>query len=300
MNDILDILTCPVCQGTLVREGKSLVCSGGAKRHTYDVSREGYVNLLPPGKEKNAHTGDDVEMVRARVRFLSSGIYDDISSEVARIISEHCENKTSPVIVDSGCGEGHHTCNFTKKLSERTERVLCAAFDASKHAAAAGAKRAYRSALAGKAGISDTFDGKAQTYFAAGNIFSLPVKSDSVDAVVSMFAPIAWQENLRILKKGGILVVTASGIDHLDEMRSVIYDEVIKKAPEVEAGEGFIPVARDSVRYAAELKSSDEIMDLFGMTPFYYKTSPKGIEKLSALEALSITVNADFFVFKKL
>ena len=56
---------CPICGAALTREGGSLYC-GGERRHTYDIAKEGYVNLLPPGRAKNARTGDGADMIRAR------------------------------------------------------------------------------------------------------------------------------------------------------------------------------------------------------------------------------------------
>ena len=292
-----EILNCPLCASPLEREGGILVCTGGEKRHTYDVAKEGYVNLLPPGKGKNAHTGDDAAMVRARIEFLSTGAYEKLSDEVARLI-HGCVPFGDVTVIDSGCGEGYHTCRFTSALSGFGRRVRTAAFDASKHAAAAGAKRAVREALAAREGVGAPFDGDAQAAFAAGNIFSLPVADSCADAVVSMFAPIAWDENRRVLKDGGILVVAASGEDHLLEMRQFIYDEVIKKAPEAVPADGFEEVCRSSVRYTHSLASSAEIMNLFGMTPFCYKTPREAVERLSALESLAVTVHTDYFVFR--
>ena len=293
-----EIIRCPLCAAPLERVGKSLVCTGSEKRHTYDVAREGYVNLLPPGKGKNAHTGDDAAMVRARMEFLSTGAYEKLSDEVARLIGV-CTDGGEVTVIDSGCGEGYHTCRFTSALRDAGRRVRTAAFDASKHAAAAGAKRAVREALAPKDGAGAPFGGDAQAAFAAGNIFALPVADSCADAVVSMFAPIAWEENGRVLKDGGILVVAASGEDHLIEMRQFIYDEVIKKAPEVTPADGFEEVCRSSVRYARELGTSAEIMALFGMTPFCYKTPREAVERLSALEKLTVTVHTDYFVFRR-
>lgn len=283
----------------LVREGRSIVCTGGAKRHTYDVAKEGYVNLLPPGKGKNAHTGDDSAMVRARVSFLATGTYGRISDGVADIIAEGVQDGHL-VIVDAGCGEGYHSCRYTKRLAEGGRQVLLAAFDASKHASAAGAKLSVREGIAPKEGVLAPFDGNAHAMFMTGNIFSLPIADESADAVVSMFAPIAWEENRRILKKGGVLVAVASGEDHLLEMRRIIYDEVIKKAPDIAAGEGFELVRREEILYEAQLDSSETIMALFGMTPFAYKTSREAAERLAALESLGVSVNAEVFVFRKI
>ncbi len=294
-----DILICPLCGAPLEREGGSLVCSGGTKRHTYDVSKEGYVNLLPPGKGKNAHTGDDADMVRARREFLATGAYAPLSDKIAELISRNSLSHNL-VVVDSGCGEGYHTCRFTKALLDMGKPAVCAAFDASKHAAATGAKNAVRASLAPKKGIGAPFEGDAQVMFMTGNIFSLPVAAGCADAVVSMFAPIAWEENRRLLKDGGVLVVAASGEDHLLEMRQVIYDEVIKKRPDIPAGEGFEECQRTSLRYILELSGSEEIMNLFGMTPFCYKTSAEAVEKLRSLDKLTVTVNTEFFVFRKI
>lgn len=292
-----ELLRCPVCGSPLEREGKSLICAGGEKRHTYDVAKEGYVNLLPPGKGKNAHTGDEAAMVRARSEFLATGAYSKLSDEVARLI-DRCLTDGALTLVDSGCGEGYHTCRITSALRDAGRRVRTAAFDASKHAAAAGAKRAVRESLSAKEGVGAAFGGEAEAAFMAGNIFSLPVADSSADAVVSMFAPVAWDENRRILKDGGILVVAASGEDHLLEMRGVLYEEVIKKAPEVLPAAGFEEVCRSSVRYTHTLRSSDEIMNLFGMTPFCYKASREAAERLSALDSLTVTVHTDYFVFR--
>ena len=93
-------------------------------------------------------------------------------------------------------------------------------------------------------------------------------------------------------------MVAASGEDHLLEMRQVIYEEVIKKAPEVVPAEGFEEISRSSVRYTYNLSSSAEIMNLFGMTPFCYKTPREAVERLSAKESLSVTVHTDYFVFR--
>ena len=70
-----------------MRDGGSLFCTG-ERRHTYDIAKEGYVNLLPPGRAKNSHTGDDAEMVRAREEFLSGGGYDRYSREAAALAAE--------------------------------------------------------------------------------------------------------------------------------------------------------------------------------------------------------------------
>ena len=112
-------------------------------------------------------------------------------------------------------------------------------------------------------------------------------------------APIAWEENFRILKDDGIIVVAASGIDHLRQMREVIYDEVLTKDSTPDVPDTFVLAEERSVRYELELTSHEQIMNLFGMTPFCYRTPKAGYERLNSLESLRVTVHTDFFIYKK-
>ena len=302
MPDICKILSCPVCGGDLTREGKSLLCRSTEKVHTFDGAKEGYVNLLPPGRGRNARSGDEAEMIRSRSAFLETSSYDKLSDEVASLISKFAPEDTSTItVVDSGCGEGYHSIRFTKGISDITGRdVLLAAFDASKAGAAHAAKAAYRAGVAPKGGVGEVFDGRALASFMTGNIFSLPLKESCADAVVSMFAPLAWEEMSRILGEKGIVIVAASGIDHLTEMREIIYKEVIKKESSVKVGDGFEEVCRTNVKYKITLDKSCDIMNLFGMTPFCHRTPAEAVKRLSETESLTLTVDTDFYVFRKI
>ena len=56
-------LRCPVCGGALMPLGTSLRCPQG---HSYDMAKEGYVNLLAIQRRHAADPGDGKAMVRAR------------------------------------------------------------------------------------------------------------------------------------------------------------------------------------------------------------------------------------------
>ena len=298
MTDILSIIKCPVCGGNLKRIEKSLVCEN---RHTFDVAKQGYVNLLPPGKEKNARTGDEQLMVKARVDFLAGGYYSAISRKLSELISNHiCDDENGTVVVcDMGCGEGYHTCNITACLAEmKNQPVLSLGLDASKHAAVYSSRLSRAKGMMPAGGIGAAFESETQAYFTPSNIFHLPVRDHSVNVAVSMFAPIAWDEVLRILKPGGILAVVASGRDHLMEMRNIIYDNVHITDFEPISHEGFIEVCRDSLTYKADILSNDQIKNLFIMTPFYYKTTEAGRERLYSKEQLSVTIDVNYMIFK--
>jgi len=302
MNDICSILACPVCGGDLKREGGSLLCRATEKTHTYDVSKEGYVSLLPPGKGRNSRSGDEAAMIKARSNFLETGAYDKISDSIAEIIAKYAPRRTDlPLtVIDSGCGEGYHSIRIAKESARIAKYpVRLAAFDASKAGAAHGAKSAVRQAVSPKGGVGEYWESDALVSFMTGNIFSLPVKDSCADAVVSMFAPLAWEEMSRVLNGDGIVIVAASGEDHLYEMREIIYRDVIKKAPSPTVGEGFSEICRVSVRYSAALDGSDTIMALFGMTPFCHRAPREGADRLREKDKLTVTVHTELFVYRK-
>ena len=64
-------IICPICRNKLKSVSNMLKCKNN---HSYDISSDGYINLLPP--HKNGYIpGDNKEMVRARRNFLNGDYY---------------------------------------------------------------------------------------------------------------------------------------------------------------------------------------------------------------------------------
>jgi len=289
--NVLNILRCPLCGTALGREERILRCASG---HCFDLAKEGYVNLLPPGKGKNARTGDEKDMLRARRDFLAGGYYSPISDAIAELLSRHLPDGDT-VLCDSGCGEGWHTLRYTRGLHCRTGRnILTIGFDASKYGAACGMKNAVREGTFGEIGT----EGELRTYFFPGNLFSLPLAEHTVSAVISMFAPVAAEENLRVLRKDGILLTAASGREHLREMRELLYTDVhySDKDPRFE---GFVPADEQTVRFQITLPDRETVSHLFMMTPFYYKTTEEGRARLFREETLTVTAETVLRVYRQ-
>jgi len=64
------LFSCPICGRPLTHEGSRYVCP---QNHSFDLSREGYVNLLPANRRHSKEPGDDKAMAAARTRFLDGG-----------------------------------------------------------------------------------------------------------------------------------------------------------------------------------------------------------------------------------
>ncbi len=78
--DVIGLLRCPHCGDGLSQAGAALRCARG---HSFDVARQGYVNLLPG----DAHTGtaDSAAMVGARDAFLSAGHFAGLRDAIAKV-----------------------------------------------------------------------------------------------------------------------------------------------------------------------------------------------------------------------
>ncbi len=276
-----EAISCPICGAALERDGGSLACRG-ERRHTYDIAKEGYVNLLPPGRAKNAKTGDSAQMIRAREDFLSGGGYDRYSAEAAAFaVGFMGEVSGEPLLLDSGCGEGRHTVNMARVIADATDRrVIAAGFDASKFGAMAAAKRYVR----GEAPRG------VLPFFAAGNIFSLPVSDSSVDVFTSLFAPLPDGEARRTVKEGGLLVICAAGGGHLSQLREILYENPIPSGGGAAVPEGFRTVGEKVIEYPLILSAAGEIEALFTMTPFYHNATLAGRARLLEKDSLTVTV----------
>ena len=70
------VLICPICGEQLDNQGRSYVCPN---RHSFDVARQGYVNLLPVQQKHSQNPGDTREQVLSRRSFLEADFYAPIA-----------------------------------------------------------------------------------------------------------------------------------------------------------------------------------------------------------------------------
>ena len=68
-------LRCPICAEKLNDVGKRYVCGN---RHSFDVARQGYVNLLPVTAKHSLNPGDTRTQVLSRREFLETDTYRPI------------------------------------------------------------------------------------------------------------------------------------------------------------------------------------------------------------------------------
>ncbi len=267
---------CPVCKKKLNRVGNSWKCSNG---HSFDIARKGHVNLLTTAKHNPKTAGDNADMVKARTEFLDKGYYLPLAEKLREVAGNVLQGEKSPVIIDSGCGEGFYTAELSKLENARIYGI-----DISKHAIAHCMTRVHL------AGITNC-------QFAAASSFDLPFADDSADAIISVFAPVCNDEYARVLKKGGTLIVVSPSPRHLFELKAAVYDMPYENKPNDYHLDKFNKGTDTVFEYKALLSSQKDIFDLFMMTPYFYKTSEEGMARLRSLDTIEVTCGFVIQVF---
>ena len=239
------------------------------KHHTFDIAREGYVNLLL-AHHKHSHTpGDNALMVQARRDFLQTGAYQPLIAAAVDLVAP----LHATTLLDVGCGEGAYTAAFAPVVPDVT------GLDISKPAVQLAAKR-HR-------GIT----------WIVGNAAMLPVADASVDLLASLFSHCVVAEAARVLAPGGHVLLATPAPDHLLEIRQRLYDEVRPHEPDklpATFTPGFDLVQRREVRFPLHLPQAT-LKNLLMMTPYAWKAK---LERRTALEeGGAVDTTAAFVLF---
>ena len=263
---------CPVCHAPFTQNQNTLRCENG---HSFDMARQGYVNLLMSGKSSKKRRGDDKAMVQARTDFLQGGWYAPLRECVVQAAVKHAPG--AETLLDIGCGEGWYTC----AVKEALPGCVAAGVDISREALIAAARRdkTLRLAVAG--------------------VNHLPVADSSVDVLLNIFAPCDDGEFYRVVRPGGIVIRAVPLEDHLMGLKRAVYDTPYLNRPTPYAPGGFSQLDFIEVRYDITLQNKQDIHNLFLMTPYYYKTSRADQQKLEALEQLTTNLSFGVYVLRK-
>ena len=251
--------TCPKCGGTLDIDLTTAHCQLG---HNYDIAKSGYINLLLSQRAGSKNHGDDKLMVRSRRDFLNAGYYaalrDALCDAVRRLAFDGIR------ILDAGCGECYYTSAVAESLRSFNPEI--AGIDISKDALVYGAKRGNNISLA------------------VASVYKLPVADNSCDLILSVFSPYDEAEFRRALVPNGIVIYVYPLERHLFSLKAAAYDEPYLNTVEAPKGE------RICVRDNIHLKTQADIMNLFTMTPYYYKSGEKEQARLSRLAELDVEI----------
>ncbi|MFC8303374.1 putative RNA methyltransferase [Specibacter sp. NPDC057265] len=198
-NRAFNALLCPHCGlgfTPAAAHPPNITCAQG---HSFDVARQGYVNLLTGSGTKFA--SDTTAMVAAREAFLDAGHYlplaQALTTQVQQLLGAATEQNPA-LVVDAGTGTGWYLQQVCAALAVP---VAAVGLDISKYALRRAARR------------------NPQAVSVVWDLWQpLPVHTGVADLVLVVFAPRNAAEFARILKPEGALVVITPTAAHLASM----------------------------------------------------------------------------------
>ena len=263
-------LICPICGGPLQKQQRQYVCEN---RHSFDIARQGYVNLLPVQQKHSIAPGDTREQVLSRRAFLEAGFYTPIAET---LISAAKKYGVSGEILDIGCGEGWYSAQLADALNANLTGL-----DISKEAVRCAAAK---------------YKGKLWLTATAAHI---PVPDGRADLLTSLFAITLPEEFSRVLKKDGLYFQVLAAQDHLLGLKGIIYDELkFKEKDSVPELPGFTRLESIPIRFTFAVEG-EQIRNLFSMTPHVFRIGKAGAERLAAAETLTDTASCVLNVFRR-
>lgn len=255
------MLICPKCFNKLTKENKSYKCTNN---HTYDISKEGYTNLLL----SRTSCGDSIQSCQCRKLFLDSHYYENLVLHIKDILI----SQNVKTVLDIGCGVGY----YSKYLSNYFDMT---GIDISKEAVKLASKH-----------------DKKSSYFVASS-FALPFESSSFDSAISIFAPISVDEIKRVLKNNKCFILVLPNTNHLIELKTAIYDKPYLNKTD----NNLLPLSlldKSYVTYKVNI-NNDDLNRLVQMTPYFYKTKKEDLDKLNKYNMLEVTIDFICYTYVK-
>lgn len=274
-------LACPIDKLKLVEKENSYQCANG---HSFDIAKQGYVNLLPVQQKKSKNPGDSKEMVQARTRFLDMGFYKPIASLLSKIIFQQITKERDSCIFDAGCGEGYYLQQVinTAQDIESESSLSFIGMDISKPAVIAASKR------------------NRQARWVVGTNSQPPFLNDSIDLIFSVFGFHSFDGFKNSLKTNAILIIIEPGKKHLQELKEIIYAEPPSEKEETRSNDenNYTLIDTQHLQFKITLNTNQQILDLLSMTPHLFRANSEGKTSIESMDSLSLSTDIIFKVFQ--
>lgn len=264
-------LLCPVCGAELNRLDNRYVCPRG---HSFDIARQGYVNLLAVQQKHSRNPGDTREQVLSRREFLEAGFYAPIAQT---LIDTAKSLGISGPVLDVGCGEGYYSARLAQALG-----TPLTGLDISKEAVRCAAGK-YKGAQ-----------------WLCATASHIPVADGSAALLTSLFALTAPEEFHRVLEQDGYFFQVLAAQDHLLGLKRIIYDQLTFKEKDTQPEfPGFERVQSVPIRFSFTVEGK-QVQNLLSMTPHVFRISKNGAARLTNTPCLTDTASCMLNVFRRI
>ena len=274
MKNTISNFKCPVCSLELKLQSNSHICKNN---HTFDISKNGYVNLLMVNQKRSKTPGDNDEMIKSRNAFLSKGYYSSLSTQLNSMLYESFPLEKQSLL-DVGCGTGYYLFGLRNYLKENNHVELYG-IDISKPAIQLAAKF------------------KMGANLAVASAFNLPFLDEVFDLLYSVFSPISPDESARVLKENGYIILVGPGEEHLSGLTKHIYDTSIPHGGNqvLDNSDVFEHITTLELKENIVVQKED-ILNLVKMTPYYWQMTKEQIDAISLLDKVETVIH---FYIKK-
>jgi 23S rRNA (guanine745-N1)-methyltransferase len=268
--DALAALRCPVCGSPLAGQHNAVRCARG---HSFDIARQGYVNLDTGGGRP--HQADTAAMIAAREAFLGQRHYAPIAGVLGGLAGRLAPPRTAGpgIVLDLAGGTGYYLAAVLDVRPGWTGICL----DLSKPALRKAARAHPRAAAVG----SDVWR-------------RFPLADGSAAIVLSVFGPRNLAETIRVLGPAGVFLLVTPGPQHLAELVRVLgmlSVDTAKPQRVAAATAGLEQIAGDDLTYPLRL-GHPAVHDLVSMGPSAHHISAAQLADRIAGLADPLTVTA--------
>jgi len=278
--DVIPFLRCPHCGDGFAFGSASLRCGRG---HTFDVARQGYVNLT--AGQGRAHPGDSAAMVAARESFLGTGHLARLREAIADTARQVASPASKPsCVIDAGAGTGYYLAGVLDQLQEH----IGVALDASRFALRRATRAHPRIGAIG----CDVWG-------------RLPLADGCAAILLDVFAPRNGPEFARVLDSHGRLIVVTPTAAHLQELISplglISVDPLKSQRLEAELSANFARKGSSRLEQTLVLDEG-ELMTLVRMGPSARHLQDEELSRrVSRLQAaVAVTVSVTISVYSPL
>ncbi|MGW4484257.1 putative RNA methyltransferase [Amycolatopsis sp. NPDC004368] len=267
---VVEALRCSVCVAPVGLTGRTVRCENG---HSFDLARQGYVNLLHA--RVPAGTADTAPMVEARSALLASGAYAPLADALAGAVSS-CPG----LVIDAGAGPGYYLARVLDEAPQATGLAL--------DVSAVALRRAARAHERLGAVVWNLWE-------------PWPVGDGVASVVLDVFSPRNPAEFHRVLAPGGTLVVATPLPGHLAELGDLVLSVDSRKEERLDTalGSRFSRVSRVDVVRTAPF-TARQVHDVVAMGPAGFHLDRDGRrERLLAAPARDVTVAVGVSVWRR-
>ena len=198
------------------------------RKHSFDIARSGYINLLQPQERRSRQPGDTGSAVAARRRLHERGATQPLFQAIKRAVAASARD----VVLDAGCGDGFYLATLARETG-------CAAhgIDIALPAIESAARRYPQ----------------CEWIVANADRF-VPYADGSFSLVLSITARMNPPEFRRVLRKDGLLLVAIPAPEDLIELRGVGRDRAPRTIAEF--ARDFHLIAKHRVTTIADLDAA--------------------------------------------